>query len=150
MVDTIVHHHNVRLVHLPVMMNPVLLHGFGVYYCDLHRPHTGQGEQHHLITPEVPSQQKMQVLAVQQWRSPPPSLLNLWILLNLNTIVTRQRPVLALQDVLVVMGQEADHHPPEIPIREVGGLLQRGRTNFQMLFNGRKQTVARSIHLQIK
>ena len=71
----------------------------------------------------------MQVLVVQQWRSPPPSLLNLWILLNLNTIVTRQRPVLALQDILAVMGQEADHHPPEILIGEVGGLLRRGRTN---------------------
>ena len=134
MVDTIVDHNDVRLIHLSVVMDSVLLHGLGVKYSYLHRPHTRHGEQHHLITPEVPSQHKMQVLVVRQWRRPPSSLLDLWILLNLYAVMACQRPVLALQDVLAVVGQEVDHHPPEITIGEVGGLLRSGRTNQQMLF----------------
>ena len=88
MVDTIIDHNNVRLIHLSVMTDSVLLQGLGVKHSYLHRPHTGHGEQHHLITPEVPSQHKMQVLAVQQWRRPPSSLLDLWILLNLYAVMT--------------------------------------------------------------
>ena len=87
MVDTIVDHNDVRLIHLSVVTNSVLLQGLGVKYSYLHRPHTRHGEQHHLITPEVPSQHKMQVLAVRQWRSPPSSLLDPWILLNLYAVM---------------------------------------------------------------
>ena len=129
MVDTIINNDDVRLIHLSVVTDSVLLHGLGVQDSNLHQPHTRYGEQHHLITPEVPSQHKMQVLVVRQWRRPPSSLLDLWILLNLDAVMAGQRPVLALQDKLAVMGHEVDHHPPEVTIGEVGGLPRSGRTN---------------------
>ena len=35
-IDAIIHNHNIRLLHSPIIPDPILLQGLRVEYCDLH------------------------------------------------------------------------------------------------------------------
>ena len=41
------------------MPNMVLLESLGVEHGDLHQPHTGDGMQDYLVTPEIPLEQQV-------------------------------------------------------------------------------------------
>ena len=147
-IDTIVYYHNISLLHSPIVPDSVLLHGLQIEHCNLHWPHTGHGEQHHLVTPKISSEQQVKILSIRQRRGPPSGLLHL--LLNLNTIMTWQWPKLALQDQLVVVYHEEDHHSPEVMVWKIGGLPRSGSAHQHRLFNSSEQTIPSPIDLQVK
>ena len=76
-IDAIVYYHNISILHSPIMPDSIFLHGLRIEHCNLHWPHTGHGEQHHLITPKVSSEQQVKILSKRQRRGPPSGLLRL-------------------------------------------------------------------------
>ena len=150
MIGTIIYDDNICLLHMSVMPDSIFLQGLGVQHSNPHRPHARHGEQHHLVSPKVSSQHEVEVLMIRQGRSPPSRLLHLWILLNHHPIMARQGPELALHDKLAVVYHEGDHHSPEVAIGKIGGLPRSGSAHQQRLFQHCKQTIARTVDLQIK
>ena len=76
--------------------------------------------QYYLITPEIPPEQQVTVLLVWQWGIPTPTGIHLL----LNTIHQHQGQELIIINQLPVVYHEADHHPPKITARKIGGLWQ--------------------------
>ena len=59
MVVSIVCYDNVRILHRPVMVNPVFLQGLRVQDGDFHGPHARDSIQYYLITPEISPEQQV-------------------------------------------------------------------------------------------
>ena len=149
MIGTIIYDHYICLLQMSVVPDSIFLQGLGVQHSNPRRSHARPGEQHHVVTPKVPSQHEVEVLTIRQGRSPPSRLLHLRILLNQNPIMARQGPELAFHDKLAVVYHEGDHHSPEVVIGKIGGLPRSGSVHQQRLFQCCKQTIARTVDLQI-
>ena len=100
------------------MPDPVLLKSLLIDHCDLHQPHTRDGMQYYLITPEIPPEQQVTVLLEQKREIPTPT--GIWPLLN--TIKRHQGKELILVYQLSMVYNAVDHHPPKVMVRKIGGL----------------------------